>query len=392
MNTKEVNIILEELVPQGFTLPNGFKWDVNQENEIKEGNVTVYDTNSLVYARLVYHNDKLNGICRFYQDGCLKKKITYVDDVVDGWGCDCNKMKEVTWFMYVNGEKISELTRCENKTDYWKEISCETKSVLSISQYDENHMRHGKCYLYNDNAICEIVEYIHGDKGRLFKTFNDNEMIEYNEEGNVIYKGGFEDSFDNDYCRNEEGIEWVNGMIDYRGEWKNNKRCGEGISYRNGDVLYEGTWEENVPYGNGYVCNENGELQYEGEWVRGLLRLNSNEYVDYAQGKIERKNYIQKSVRNKSELQQLLNNEDMKRTVKSLVIENGCGNDIYDDLKISGFDWLESINFRYNTLCKLNKLIICDNANLRSISTDNGNNSNNGTCSKVKNVELYSIC
>lgn len=392
MNNKEVNITLEELVPQGFNLPNGFKWDVNQDNTIKEGNVTVYDINSLVYARLVYHNDKLNGICRFYQDGCLKKKITYVDDVVDGWGCDCNKMKEVTWFMYVNGEKISELTRCENKTDYWKEISCETKSVLSISQYDENHMRHGKCYLYNDNAICEIVEYIHGDKGRLFKTFNDNEMIEYNEEGNIIYKGGFEDSFDNDYCRNGEGVEWVNGMIDYRGEWKNNKRCGEGISYRNGDVLYEGTWEENVPHGNGYVCNENGELQYEGEWVRGLLRLNSNEYVDYAQGKIERKNYIQKSVRNKSELQQLLNNEDMKRTVKSLVIETGCGNDIYDDLKISGFDWLESINFRYNTLCKLNKLIICDNANLRSISTDNGNNSNNGTCSKVKNVELYSIC
>lgn len=392
MNTKEVNIILEELVPQGFTLPNGFKWDVNQENEIKEGNVTVYDTNSLVYARLVYHNDKLNGVCRFYQDGCLKKKMTYVDDVVDGWGCDCHKMKEMTWFMYMNGEKISELTRCENKNDYWREISYETKNVLSISQYDENHMRHGKCYLYNDNAICEIVEYIHGDKGRLFKTFSDNEMIEYDEEGNVIYKGGFEDSFDNDYGRNGKGIEWMNGMIDYSGEWKNNKRCGEGISYRNGDVLYEGTWEENVPHGNGYICNENGELQYEGEWVRGLLRMNSNEYIDYAQGKIERKSYTQKSVRNRSELQQLLSNEDMKRTVKSLVIESGCGNDIYDDLKISGFDWLESICFRYNTLCNLNKLIICDNSSLRSISTDYGNNGNNGTCCKVKRVEIYSIC
>lgn len=46
--------------------------------------MTVYDSNGDVSSILQFHDDRLNGLCIFYEGGkCVEKRI-YVNDVEEG--------------------------------------------------------------------------------------------------------------------------------------------------------------------------------------------------------------------------------------------------------------------------------------------------------------------
>ena len=77
-------------------------------------------------------------------------------------------------------------------------------------------------------------------------------------------------------------------------------------------------------------------------------------------------------IENKDQLRELLENGDKKRIVKELVIGEGCGNGMKDDLELCGFENLESIVVKKNTLKNLNSLMISDNPLLKSIEIENG--------------------
>ena len=69
--------MLEEIFENGFSLPDGYSWDVKTVNGMREGKATVKNSLNLVHAVLFYSHDKLNGICSFYENGRLKEKRTY---------------------------------------------------------------------------------------------------------------------------------------------------------------------------------------------------------------------------------------------------------------------------------------------------------------------------
>ena len=94
----------------------------------------------------------------------------------------------------------------------------------------------------------------------------------------------------------------------------------------------------------------------------------------------------------------LLNDEKKKKNVSELVIEEGCGNELKEDLKICGFENLKKLIVKKNSLKNLNSLVISNNDELESIVTEDGKrdwNSYQITCyapfENVKSLTLSSI-
>ena len=411
MSSPSPNISLECVTENGFVLPNGYSWDVKLQNGMKEGKVTVRNKMGMVYAVLFYYRDKLNGLCSFYDRGKLIKEVTFVNNIAEGWSCEIGKGGVESWFIYKNGKKVNKLIKCEELEGFWKEIEIDSENLISICQYNEEHVKNGKCYLYEGNSIRKIVSFENGKEKDCYKEFNGEEMTEYDKGGNECYIGRFEDCLKNDYPRNGEGSELKDGECIYYGNWKNNKRDGFGRSLINGFVYYEGEWKENVPDGEGELNDENGKLKYKRNWVNGQLKLNENEWFDYASNKIVKKEevkpvvvepkpveLIKMNISTGNELMSLLNDEEKKKNVSELVIEEGCGNELEEDLKICGFENLKKLIVKKDSLQNLNSLVISNNSELESIETEDGNGGWSGNDSKntgfgyyVKSVELSSI-
>ena len=413
MKSISSNISLEGVTENGFVLPNGYSWDVKLQNGMKEGKVTVRNKMRMVYAVLFYYRDKLNGLCSFYDRGKLIKEVTFVNNIAEGWSCEIGKGGVESWFIYKNGKKVNKLVKCEELEGFWNEIEIDSNNLISICQYNEEHVKNGKCYLYEGNSIRKIVSFENGKEKDCYKEFNGEEMTEYDKGGNECYIGGYEDCLKKDYPRNGEGSELKDGECIYYGNWKNNKRDGFGSSLINGFVYYEGEWKENVPDGEGELNDENGKLKYKRNWVNGQLKLNENEWFDYVSNKIVKKEVkpivepvvepkpvelIKMNISTGNELMSLLFDEEKKKNVGELVIEEGCGNELKIDLKICGFENLKKLIVKKNSLKNLNSLVISNNSELESIVTEDGDGGWSGNDSRntgafyyVKSVEITSI-
>ena len=408
MKSLSPDISLESITENGFVLPNGYSWDVKVQNGMKEGKVTVRNKMRMVYAVLFYYRDKLNGLCSFYDRGKLIKEVTFVNNIAEGWSCEIGKGGVESWFIYKNGKKVITLVKCEELEGFWNEIVIDSNNLISICQYNEEHVKNGKCYLYEGNSIRKIVSFENGQEKDCYKEFNGEEMTEYDKGGKECYIGGYEDCLKTDYPRNGEGSELKDGECIYYGNWKNNKRDGFGSSLINGFVYYEGEWKENVPDGEGELNDENGKLKYKRNWVNGQLKLNENEWFDYVSNKIVKKSkpivdepkpekLIKMNISTGNELMSLLNDEEKKKNVSELVIEEGCGNELKIDLKICGFENLKKLIVKKNSLQNLNSLVISNNEELESIETENGqywdeeNETWYAPFENVKSVEITSI-
>lgn len=366
-NTSNIKVT-SRIDRKGFVIPEGYSWNANMNNgKKKEGRITVKDQYGCLSHVLQFTNDKLNGICEFYVLGSLVEKRTFVNDIEEGWGCEVDHKKEVRWYFYSNGIRKTILNKHDKMDSFWKAIDLSNNQLISICQYDENHKAHGKGYIFEDNEIKKIVLFENGEEKNVLKMFKGNEMIEYGNDGEIVYKGGYVNDICKDYVRE-----------------------GEGKSLKDGICEYEGCWKEGLPNGFG-VLERNDEL-YEGDWIMGKLKLESNEdeWYDYESGKIEKR--VNKMISNTNELLGLLNDEDIKRNVKELVICGGYCNDMRNDLILSGFVNLERIVFKRYSLQNLNSLKIIDNIVLKIIDIeDERGNYNYGSCINVKSVILNSM-
>lgn len=115
-----INNHLINKVNGGFVLPKGHTWDPTLIEGKKEGKVIVKDQDKAISHVLYYENDKLNGVCEFYDVGTICEKRTFVNDVEEGWACDMERNKDVRWYWYVDGVKKAELKKCKDLNDYWE--------------------------------------------------------------------------------------------------------------------------------------------------------------------------------------------------------------------------------------------------------------------------------
>ena len=381
---------------KGFVLPDGYSWNAKLVNGKKEGTITVRDEYGCLSHVLQFKNDKLNGICAFYDLGSLIAKRRFVNDVQEGWGCEFELGEEVRCYLYVNGIMKTELKKCDNMKGYWKGIDISSNQLVSICKYNDDYIPVDKGYLFDDKHIRKVVLFENGKEKSVLKSFEGNEMIEYDTSGNKVYKGDYVNDLSKDYEREGKGMEFVGGILVYAGEWKNGKRDGKGKSLKNGVAEYEGGWKEGLPNGIG-LLKRDGKM-YRGNWVIGKLEINECEWFDYEIGRVVSEKTIETvkmMIENENQLRELLKNDDKKRSVNELVIGEGCGNEMSDDLELYGFENLERFVVKKNSLKNLNSLKVFNNRELKSIEIYDGENTNSNVWEapfeNVKSVMIESM-
>ena len=361
------NISSNDLIYKGYNLPTNCSWNINLENGKREGEAIVIDDLNTIIAKLIFKDDKLNGICVFFEDGMIKEKRTYYNDVAEGWSCEYFEGEENKWFLYENGARKSELIKYDELENYWKEVDIQTNTILSYCQYNENNKRHSKGYLYKDGMINRVVVFDNGEETHLIKEFQDGVMIEYSLDAQRIYRGGFLDSIDDDYPREGKGTEISNGSRVYEGKWHNDVKEGYGVWLKSNCARFGGYWKNNIPDGEGKLFREDGSIEYKGKWVNGKLNLKNDEWLDYFTGEISEMIIsipeVKFVLKNESQWSKLLE-------VSELVIDANVCNDMKGDLKICKLPNLRSLLVRHRSLMHLNSLTISDNDNLEEIITD----------------------
>ena len=381
---------------KGFVLPDGYSWNAKLVNGKKEGKITVRDEYGCLSHVLHFKNDKLNGLCEFYDLGTLIAKRRFINDVEEGWGCEFELGEEVRCFLYENGIKKTELMKCDNMKGYWKAVDISTNQLVSICKYNDDYIPVDKGYLFIDKHIKKVVLFENGKEKRVLKSFEGSEMIEYDISGNKVYKGNYVNDLSKDYGREGQGMEFVGGVLVYAGEWKNGKRDGKGKTLKDGVAVYEGEWKEGLPNGIGLMKKD--DKTYRGNWVMGKLEMSEAKWFDYEIGKVMSEKKTRKTVKmvikNENQLRELLKNDDKKKSVNELIIEEECGYEMNDDLELCGFENLESIVVKKNSLINLNSLKISNNPLLKTIEIEDGKDGSTvckAPFNNVKSVVIESI-
>lgn len=80
-------------------------------------------------------------------------------------------------FLYSKGVKKAKLEKCENMNGYWKAIDLCKMEIISICQYDDNHLVVGKGYLYENGHIKRIVLFENGKEKKILKSFSGEENM-----------------------------------------------------------------------------------------------------------------------------------------------------------------------------------------------------------------------
>lgn len=381
------NINVKQEKISGFSLPPGYSWNPTYVNGLKEGTVNVNDEFGSLYAKLSYHQDMLNGLCFFYEKGRVTQKITFVNDVAEGWGCDCALGKETVWYFYKDGTKKSELYAIESSNGYYEEIDIQSRLILSRCQYDEYHRITGICYFYQNNQINRISKCWKGKEMTIIKKFEKDVMTEYDQSGILVYKGQYLDSFIDKYPRNGSGIELQNGKRIYEGDWFLNHKKGSGVYLQDGLALYEGEWSEDKPNGKGVLYNEAGGVVCEGEWTDGIIDLNGSQSYNF-----EKKAIIAKPISKEYRMVTNINTIDdcstLSSSVTEIIIGESFGRDIQGDWSICSFSYLQKLVVMKGVLTKITTLIISDNPKLQSIEINSSNS--DASFEAVKILQLSS--
>lgn len=110
----------------------------------------------------------------------------------------------------------------------------------------------------------------------------------------------------------------------------------------------------------------------------------------------ERKKERRLTINNGQELKNHMT-EEWKNSVSEIVITEGCGNELKENVEFRGWVYLERIVVKKNALKNFDVLSICDNPLLKSIEIENGGEWNNATQTyrapfeRVKSVVLASM-
>ena len=131
-------------------------------------------------------------------------------------------------------------------------------------------------------------------------------MSEFEESGNVVYKGEFR-YLNGEFVRWGEGKEYEDSqVIRYKGGFQNGYYHGKGVLYRNKKIYLNGNWQCGYPEGEGVLYNDNMTVNMDGKWHLGYLNG-----IDYLSGKSKESGneYDEREKNVKERMEQLVQEE-----------------------------------------------------------------------------------
>ena len=223
-----------------------------------------------LFMRMMFVNDECEGE--------VTKRDEYGNIVLRGevkrgkevgmWIEYDNDENEIWRGFYRNGKRYSILTKHKGMKGFFKEKN-ENGELLSVSEYDDEWMKNGKCFEYEGGRVVRECEYKNG-RMRVLREWKEV-MIEYDVNGMRVYEGEFEGDMMKGFVREGEGCEFgIDGESAlYYGGWKNGLRDGYGSEFKGLNPVYIGEWKNGMKHGSGEELNENEEVVRRGKWIEG---------------------------------------------------------------------------------------------------------------------------
>ncbi|MEA1887334.1 MAG: hypothetical protein U9N72_09005 [Bacteroidota bacterium] len=240
-----------------------------------------------VWSKELYASDKRQGtVYIYYPDGSVKQTIPYLDGKKQGLSKEYNEEgKVITLYEYNNDFMISRerINRKDSegiKQGPWKEFY-DNGNIKKEMTY-RNGMLHGYYKEYNQNGILTVTMLY--DNGKIVEgNVEGNPEIEiqnrYDSDGNLIFSGPYKSGIPVGIHRehkpdgtvkssviyNDQGIKVSEGIVTEEGrrngEWKN--------FFENGKIREKGAYDNNRRTGNWTFYDEEGNIIQTGNYRNG---------------------------------------------------------------------------------------------------------------------------
>jgi len=271
----------KEEVKDGFYL--------HEQMEGMDGFCTELDSNGCIVSVAEYNETRMkkNGKCFELENGrvkrvCLYKMDEFIRVVMKFDDSTMTEFNENGQKVYEGGfsgdmksgfvkegqgmEFVESMTPCGNemRTD-------DCGSMIRIGSW-RNGKRDGMFYeVDSENRVKRKCLYVNDEMSRLVQEFKESLMVEFGENGQRLYEGGFTGDRLSGFRRNGIGKEFGEdgATVLYKGEWKDGKREGFGTELRGLVPLYSGSWKDGLRNGKGDEMNENGRVVFTGMWKNG---------------------------------------------------------------------------------------------------------------------------
>ena len=202
--SSSTNISIRETIIGGLSFPLGSTLKVEYLNGSKEGDGIVYSPKKVKLARLHFHKDIIEGFCVFFSDkGPKIKECVFENGIQDGWMREYKDGKAVFTGISKNGKIISELRNYNGRSDLLEEI--QNNNRIAIRQYNGKEYLEGICYSFDNGKVRSVYKFKCGENDKILYEFMNERMIEYDENGEMIYQGEYEGNIENGFKRKGKG-------------------------------------------------------------------------------------------------------------------------------------------------------------------------------------------
>ena len=196
------------------------------KNGKMDGEASIYSQDNTLMATLTFVDGIASGPCTLCKNGILFYKGYFVNGYREGRGQEYDENGNVVFDgYYKKGKKLNIVPSNEMGKGYWKELD-EKGRIIRISQKDELGNSEGFCYSYEDGKISRVSVWKEGKEVKLLKQFRDDSMTEY-KNGEKVYEGGFVDSLEMGYPRNDENTKVRKGKVKSDTYWSITTRLCE---------------------------------------------------------------------------------------------------------------------------------------------------------------------
>lgn len=191
---------------------------------------------------------KKNGLCTYFDNKKLRSVVLFEN------GVEKEKKYEFQNELMLEYDKEGHVVyRGGFKGDAFKGVS--DGYCYGYLEETINRCGKGQCFVYDEDRVKEVYNCEDGEMTWKTMDFVYEQLIEFNENGERIYRGEFRGDVKSGFVREGEGEEYIGTVLVYIGGWKDGIREGLGRSYKDRKVYYKGNWEKGRPHGEGALMN-----------------------------------------------------------------------------------------------------------------------------------------
>ena len=290
--------IVESLFHDANSFPDNSTLEVEVKNGRKEGKATVLSESGIPLAELNFENDKLQGLCLYFNSyGDREKEVNYENGVQEGWFCTFEDNMISRMGIYKNGKEYSELRKCKQNADYLEEVK--GNKVISICKYNKDHKKDGLCTFFEYGRVASVTRFENGIEKEKKCEFRGDAMIEFDEKKQVMYRGDYKGDAVSGFSRSGNGkfYQYSNDKVcrvDFMKNGSNNgyQLIGEKLKEFDGlnKLVYEGEFTGSAEDGfewNGLGVEYKSESEYvnsefrNGKRVRMIREIHGKKMTEY---------------------------------------------------------------------------------------------------------------